>query len=89
MLSGLTKPIQFSAHARDQMRFRGASEQEVVDTIRTTTPMPGERGRLDCRKEFAFDQDWNGKRYTMKTVRPILAEEPDRVVVVMVYVYYR
>lgn len=82
------KPIRFSGHARENMRFRGATEQEVVETIRTAPWVPAELGRLECRKDFAYGQDWNGRFYDIKQVRPIFVEEVDEIVVVTVYVYY-
>jgi hypothetical protein len=49
---------------------------------------PAERGRLECRKNFPFGREWNGKFYATKQVRPIFADEPDEIVVVTVYAYY-
>lgn len=40
------------------------------------------------RKNFAYDELWRGKRYAIKQVTPIVAEESDRFVVVTVFVYY-
>ena len=82
------KPIRLSGHARENIRYRGATEQEVVDAIRTTPWGTAERGRLECRKDFAYRQDWNGTFYATKQVRPIFVEEADEIVVVTVYVYY-
>jgi hypothetical protein len=82
------KPIRLSGHARENMRYRGVSEQEVVEAIRTAPWAPAERGRLECRKDFAYGQDWNGRFYATKQVRPIFVEEADEIVVVTVYVYY-
>lgn len=48
------KPIRLSGHARENMRYRGASEQEVVEAIRTAPWRPTEWGRLECRKDFAY-----------------------------------
>jgi hypothetical protein len=39
-------------------------------------------------KDFTYGQEWNGKFYTTKQVRPIFVEEDDEIVVVTVYVYY-
>jgi hypothetical protein len=82
------KPIRLSGHARENMHYRGATEQEVVEAIRTASWGPAERGRLECRKDFVYGQDWNGRFYATKQVRPILVEEADEIVVVTVYVYY-
>lgn len=82
------KPIRFSGHARDQLRYRGVSEQEVIEAIRTAPWQAAELGRLECRKDFAFGREWNGRFYTTKQVRPIFADEPGEIVVVTVYSYY-
>jgi hypothetical protein len=41
------KPIRLSGHARDNMRFRGTTEQEVVEAIQTAPWTPAELGRLE------------------------------------------
>ena len=82
------KPIHFSEHAREKMRYRGATEQEVLDSIRSAAWGSAEQGRLECRRNFDYGRDWNGKFYTTKQIRPIFAEEADRIMVVTVYVYY-
>jgi hypothetical protein len=40
------------------------------------------------RKNFAFGHWWRGKQCAVKQVAPIVVEEADRWVVVMVFVYY-
>ena len=37
------KPIEFSKHAQEQMIERGATEGEVVETIRTGEIVPAKR----------------------------------------------
>ena len=82
------KPIRLSEHAKQQVKFRGATEQQVIEVIRTETWEPVELGRLECRKDFSFESEWNKKYYDTKQVRPIFVEEHDEVIVVTVYVYY-
>jgi hypothetical protein len=82
------KSVRLSAHARLQLGFRGTNEGEIVDAIRTAPWQVAEQGRLECRKDFPYNADWNGKRYATKQVRPIFADEPTEIVVVTVYVYY-
>jgi hypothetical protein len=50
------KPIRFSNHAREQMRYRGATEQEVIEAISSAVWEPAELGRLECRKEICLRQ---------------------------------
>jgi len=82
------KPIHLSGHARSQLPFRGVTEEEIIDTIRSEAWSPAELGRLECRKNFSFGKVWNNKLYATKQVRPIFVEEATEIVVVTVYVYY-
>ncbi len=82
------KPIRFSRHASENLRYRGATEQEVVGAIQTAPWQSADLGRFECRKDFPYGKEWNGKFYATKQVRPIFVEESDAIVVVTVYVYY-
>ncbi len=84
----MPKPIRLSAHALYQLPRRGVGEDEIIETIRTSTWEPTELYRLQCRKDFPFGKDWNGKFYKTKQVRPIFVEEADEIVVVTVYSYF-
>lgn len=83
-----TKPVAFSAHALEKMLDRGAEEEEVLMAIRTGSFEPTRKGRAMFRKSFEFHREWRGKRYAIKQVAPVVAEETDNLVVVTVYVYY-
>ena len=82
------KPIRLSAHALSYSERRGFTPDEVTDAIRACAWEPADQGRRQCRKEFSFRKDWNGKVYQTKQVRPIFVEEESEIVVVTVYTYY-
>ncbi len=82
------KPIRLSRHARVNMEYRGATEQEIIEAIQTAPWTPAEMGRLECRKDYLYEQEWNGKHYSTKQVRSIFVEKENEIVVVTVYVYY-
>ncbi|MEW6169642.1 MAG: DUF4258 domain-containing protein [Pseudomonadota bacterium] len=82
------KPIRFSGHAREQMAHRGTSEEEVREAVLEGKWGDADRGRRDSRKDFAFNAEWNGRRYATKQVRPVFVEETREIVVVTVYAYY-
>jgi len=82
------KPIRFSKHALGYAASRGFTVAEVEEAIRTCAWGAAELGRLDCRKDFPFGQDWNGKVYATKQVRPVFVDEPGEIVVITVYTYY-
>jgi len=85
-MTSTIKEIRLSGHAKQQLGFRGATEQNVVETIRTSDWEAAELGRLECRKNFVFNAEWNGNPYATKQVRPIFVEELGEIVVVTVYV---
>jgi len=82
------KRVFFSAHARAKMSDRGASEEEVVEAIKEGSFEPARKARLLFRKNFSFGKSWRGKRYSVKQVAPVIAEEKDKLIVITVYVYY-
>ena len=87
-MADAAKKIQFSGHAAQQLQFRGTTESEVIEAIRTALWQPAESGRTECRKDFAFNSVWNRRQYATRQVHPIFVEEADQIVVVTVYVYY-
>jgi len=50
------KPIRFSGHALEAMRYRGTTEDEVIQCIQSAQWSSAEQGRLECRKDFVFNQ---------------------------------
>jgi hypothetical protein len=70
------------------MSRRGFTLAEVEDAIRTCPWRAAGQGRRECRKDFPFNQVWNGKNYAVKRVRPIFVEGPTEIVVVTVYTYF-
>jgi hypothetical protein len=84
----LVKPIRLSNHASRYISKRGFAIEEVEDVIRTMPWQSAELGRLDCRKDFTYGKEWNGKVYATKQVRPVFVEEATEIVVVTVYTYY-
>ena len=82
------KPIGLSLHAREQIFFRGTTEEEIIETIRTSQWEPAELGRLQCKKDFPYEKEWNKMYYNKKQVRPIFVEEEDEIVVITVYTYF-
>jgi len=67
---------------------RGFTIAEVEETIRSSSCGEAEENRLQCHKDFPFAQEWNGKVYATKRIRPILIEKATAIVVITVYTYY-
>ena len=71
------KEIRLTKHAIGYCDSRGFSEDEVKDTISTIEWETNEMGKLECRKNFDYNQLWNKKFYKIKQVRPIFVEDDD------------
>jgi hypothetical protein len=82
------KPIYFSHHVIERMTERGATRQEVEAAIRHGRTVPAKAGKTSFRLNLRFEQTWKGKYYGTKQVVPIVAESPDRYVVVTVLTFY-
>jgi hypothetical protein len=82
------KPVRLSGHSEGYLELRGTSKGEIEEAIRTANWEAADRGRTQCRKEFAYGAYWNDKYYVTKQVRPIFVEEDDEIVVVTFYTYY-
>ena len=84
------KTIRFSRYALDQMRLRGATQEEMRETVETTPWQPAKRGKYQARKTFVFGRPSpiDQQVYPLKTVHAIFADEPNEIVIVTVLVYY-
>ncbi len=82
------KPIRISRHALLQMVERGVTEAEVIAAIRQGDPEPARADRILYRKTFEFGRRWRDRVYRLKQVAPVVAEDPEALVVVTVYSYY-
>ena len=82
------KPIRLTKHALGYTTSRGFTPADVEEAIRTCPWGTADLGRLDCRKDFPYQRDWNGKIYAMRQVRPVFLDEPGEIVVITVYTYY-
>lgn len=82
------KPIRLSGHAKDQVIFRGTSEEEVIEAIETSEWQPAGLDRLECKKDFPYDKEWNNVYYKTKQIRPIFIEEGKEIIVITVYTYF-
>jgi len=82
------KPIRLTKHAREQTRERGASEAEVQEAVANGVREPAKRDRELCRYNFAFGRAWQGQRYAIKQVAPVIKEETNEIVVITVYTFY-
>jgi len=70
------------------MLIRNASEDEVIEAIRSGDRAPAKRGRQAYRKDFRYDALWGGRRYAVKQILAVIADGSGSLVVVTVYAFY-
>ena len=72
------KSVRLSAHALSYIVKRGFTVAEVEETISTMPWKAADQSmnRLECSKEFPFNQYWNRKLYSTKQVRPVFVNDP-------------
>ena len=75
-------------HARERMRERGATEEEVRQAVLSGSAVEAKRGREAKERVFSYNASWQGRQYSQKKVRAIFIDEGDRLTVLTVYVYF-
>lgn len=84
------KPIRLSKHGAQRALLRGATTDEISETIRVSKWGPALENKQQAKKRFAFNRTspQNQEHYRFKTVETIFVEEENEIVVITVKVYY-
>jgi len=80
--------IRFHSHARERSAERGATEGEVAAAIESGERFPAKFGRTGFRRNFTFDKEWLGRRYSTKQIEAFAVEDVDGWLVITVLVRY-
>jgi len=80
--------VRFHPHARERMRERGATEDEVRATVEQGEQFPARFGRTGFRRNFPFDNEWRGRYYRTKQVEAYAVQEGNYWLVITVVTRY-
>ena len=80
--------IRIESHTLVRATERGATETEIVDVMRTGTPLPVRDGRWRKGKTYDFRQMRLGKFYDQKRIEVVYVVDRGEMVTVTVYVFY-
>ena len=75
-------------HARIRMVERGATENEVRETIETGERFPAKFARTGFRKNFVFQAEWNEEYYSTKQIEAFAVEENGWTVITVIVKYF-
>lgn len=80
--------IKFIEHAKERMRERGASEEDVKKVLSLGIEMSARKGRKAKEMIFTYKEEWLGRIYPQKKIVVIYTEEKGETVVITVKVFY-
>ena len=80
--------IEIDPHTLERAEERGATEEEIIDVIRSGVPIQAKHGRRGKAKVFPYNQRRGRQFYEQKRVEVIYVTELDTIVTVTVYVFY-
>lgn len=67
--------VHIHPHAQERMAERGASDNEITETISEGERFPAKFGRTGFRRNFIFEREWKGRRYSTKQLEVFAVEE--------------
>jgi hypothetical protein len=80
--------VRLHPHALERLTERGATEQEVVATVRQGERFPAKFDRTGFRRNFAFRGEWLGRWYASKQVEAYAVEEDGWLVITVIVKYF-
>jgi hypothetical protein len=80
--------VKLHQHAQDRLIERGATESEVIATVKQGETFPAKHGRTGFRRNFPFNGLWRGKHYATKQIEAYAIKEDEGWLVITVVVRY-
>ncbi len=80
--------VNIHPHAEVRMIERGASVEEVIETVENGEEFPAKYGRHGSRRNFPINEARKGKHCSVKQIEVIFVKEKDKKIVVTVIVKY-
>ena len=80
--------IIIEPHTLDRALERGASKEEIIDTLSSGTPIEAKKNRKAKTKTFEYNKERNGKHYPHKKLEVYYIIENNKIITVTVYTFY-
>ena len=80
--------IKLIEHAKERVKQRGATSEEVKAVILNGEQIKAKRGRKAKEMIFEYKKKWLRKTYPQKKVQVIYVEEENQIIVITVKVFY-
>jgi hypothetical protein len=80
--------IRIHPHAEERVEERGASEEEIIRTVKEGERFPAKFGRTGFRRNFHFGRIWRGSVYQTKQIEAYGVQEGEDWLIVTVITKY-
>lgn len=80
--------VRLHPHARDRLKERGATVEELIATVERGERFSAKHGRTGFRCNFPFESEWNYKRYSTKQVEAYAVEEDGWLVITAIVRFF-
>ena len=80
--------VNIHPHAAQRARERGVDTDEITDTVKSGEEFPAKFERTGFRRNFLFNNKWNGKQYATKQIEAYCVKEKKKWLVITVIVKY-
>ena len=80
--------VTLHPHAQARLSERGATYDEVIETVERGNTIPAKFGRTGFRRDFAGPHLWRGNRFDTKRVEAYAVFEDGRWLVITVIVKF-
>ncbi len=80
--------VNVHPHAAHRAYERGTDAKEITDTVKSGEEFPAKFGRIGFRKNFLYNNKWNGKYYSTKQIEAYCVKEKKQWLVITVIVKY-
>ncbi len=80
--------VRLHPHAAGRLDEHGATEAEVIATVREGESFPAKFGRTGFRRNFVFDRQWRGRYYATKQIEAFAVEEDGWLVITVIVKFF-
>jgi hypothetical protein len=80
--------VELDEHALKRAALRGATVEEIVETVASGESLPARKGRSSFRRNFAKDCTWQGRRFSGKQLKGIAVDKGDHWLAITVILRY-
>jgi len=80
--------VRLHPHAKERLIERGATENEVIATVKEGETFPAKYGRTGFRRNFSFNGKWREKQYATKQIEAYAVREGNDWLVITVIIRY-